>query len=393
MTDNSPAPGLRISRDLAQRIVDRVAPSLKHNVNIMDADGVIIGAVDRARIGTTHGGAREAARTTRAVQVTGTSECDGTRPGVNIPLLQGGEVVAVVGVTGRPDDVLALAQVLVLAVQMLLEQEQLRDNARWRESSTRDLLSGLMLGTLTEPRLISGLAGIGLPLRGPWNLTAVLLPGGTPSAPRDRLSVLRRLQAEPDIAVAELQGAVWALTGSSTELTLALLKKRLAGHGARLLTGRVGATLQELACDAGRLGALLSKPGLLPATAETPLASLGAEVAVAHLPDDLTRDSADKTLAPLTSVLRQTAAAFLAWDLSVADTATALGVHRNTLGQRLDRIELLTGLNIRRFAPALSMNVALLAGKARYVDPAHSERPPLPNTVVSLHVGSGGIVK
>lgn len=371
MTDTPPAPGLRISRDLAQRIVDHVAPSLPYNVNIMDSAGVIIGAVDRARVGTTHGGASEAARTSRTVQVADDGEYDGTRPGVNIPLLQGGEVVAVVGVTGQPRDVLAVAQVLVLAIQMLLEQEQLRDNARWRESATLDLLSGLMRGTLTESRLLSGLAGVGLPLHGPWNLTAVLLGAGH-SVSGESPSVLRRLQAESDIAVAEVRGVIWVLTGSSTELALELVMKRLTGHGARLLIGRVGATVQELAFDAERLGVLLHRPGLLAAASETALSSLGTEIAVAHLSDDLMHDTAEKTLAPLTSVLRQTAAAFLAWDLSIADTATALGVHRNTLVQRLDRIELLTGLNIRRFTQALSMKVALLADAAQYVHGTHS---------------------
>jgi len=387
MTDTPPAPGLRITRDLARRIVDQVAPSLQHNVNIMDADGVIIGAVDRARIGTTHDAARSAARTGLTVQVTHDGEYGGTRPGVNIPLLQGGEVVAVVGVTGNPDEVLALAQVLVLAIQMLLEQEQLRDNARWRESATRDLLSGLTLGTLTEPRLVAGLAGIGLPLHGPWNLTAVLLDEEDRSTPGASVSVLRHLQAESDMAVAELQGVLWVLTGSSTQLGLTLLKNRLLGHGVRLLTGRVGADIHELGCDAQRLGVLLPKSGLIAAATDTPLAGLGAEVAVAHLSDDLTQDACVRTLPPLTAVLRQTAEAFLNADLSIAQAAAVLGVHRNTLVQRLDRIELLTGLNIRRFSPALTMKMALLAAQALYVHGAHDRKPGARETMAYVPLG------
>ena len=375
-TPGSTASTAQITRELAQRLVEQVAPSLVHNVNIMDAMGVIIGSRDAARIGTLHDGARDAAVRGEAVQIAPGDERQGTRPGVNIPLIVEGQVVAVVGVTGTPSEVVPVAQVLVLTVRMLLAQERQRDNASWRESAIRDILSTLARGDLTESHLMSSLRAIDTPLQPPWNLTGIL--GTTQS-----VALLRQLREFSGVVAADINGAVWVLSGSSTALGLELLRQRLQQSRVpplRFLTGRVAATTAQLAGDAQRLSALLARPGLLEplandtvavvAHSETRLDSLGLELAIAGLPTTMIEDFAGSVLGPLSAALNETARVFLRDELSIAGAARSLGVHRNTLVQRLDRIEMLTGLNIRQFNAAVSMRLALAADAARYVQNA-----------------------
>ena len=375
-TPGSTASTAQITRELAQRLVEQVAPSLVHNVNIMDAMGVIIGSRDAARIGTLHDGARDAAVRGEAVQIAPGDERQGTRPGVNIPLIVEGQVVAVVGVTGTPSEVVPVAQVLVLTVRMLLAQERQRDNASWRESAIRDILSTLARGDLTESHLMSSLRAIDTPLQPPWNLTGIL--GTTQS-----VALLRQLREFSGVVAADINGAVWVLSGSSTALRLELLRQRLQQSRVqplRFLTGRVAATTAQLAGDAQRLSALLARPGLLEplandtvtvaAHSETRLDSLGLELAIAGLPTTMIEDFAGSVLGPLSAALNETARVFLRDELSIAGAARSLGVHRNTLVQRLDRIEMLTGLNIRQFNAAVSMRLALAADAARYVQNA-----------------------
>ncbi|MDH6236839.1 sugar diacid recognition domain-containing protein [Cryobacterium sp. CG_9.6] len=376
MTENPlgfgvPAP--RIGRDLAQRVVDQVAPSLTYNVNIMDAAGVIIGSMDAVRVGELHAGAREAAHRRDTVQINPGDEAGGTRPGVNIPLLLDGQVVAVVGVTGDPVLVLPVAQVLVLAIQMLLAQDQVRDISSWRESATRDILESLTLGHLTESQLVAQLHRIDAPLQPPWNLTAVIpVSGERRSGP---VRVLRTLRDVSGIATAEINGAVWVLTGSSSSLTLALVKKRLqqSSSTVRFLSGRVAASMSDLVSDAQRLQLILTTPALIPAQTETRLAALSLEVAVASLPPTLVDDTARTVLVRVGVTLRETARTFLAEGLSITRAARELHVHRNTVVQRLDRLQLLTGLDIRQFNAAMTMNVALLADTAGNVHAAQGE--------------------
>ena len=62
----------------------------------------------------------------------------------------------------------------------------------------------------------------------------------------------------------------------------------------------------------------------------------------------------EKTVSPLIedSILKETARAFLNSDLNVTTAAEKLGIHRNTLLYRLNRIEVETGIDLKRFDDA-----------------------------------------
>ena len=52
-----------------------------------------------------------------------------------------------------------------------------------------------------------------------------------------------------------------------------------------------------------------------------------------------------------------TAEAFLECSLNISETSRRLYVHRNTLLYRLDKIERVTGLNLRKFSDAVTFRV------------------------------------
>ena len=59
----------------------------------------------------------------------------------------------------------------------------------------------------------------------------------------------------------------------------------------------------------------------------------------------------------------QTIYKFFENNLNVSETSRQLFVHRNTLVYRLDKIERLTGLDLRRFDDAVIFKVAILVNK------------------------------
>jgi carbohydrate diacid regulator len=78
--------------------------------------------------------------------------------------------------------------------------------------------------------------------------------------------------------------------------------------------------------------------------------------------DEATKvDLATHLLSPIAheSELLQTLESFFAHDCSPTSTAKSLSIHRNTLGYRLEKITLLTGLDPRRFDDAVQMRLAL----------------------------------
>jgi carbohydrate diacid regulator len=362
-----------ITAELAQRVVDQVIPSLPYNVNVMDARGRIIGSADKARVGTTHAGAKEALRRNRPVVIHRGEESPGTKPGVNIPLYIDDRAVGVVGITGDPREVETTAKVLVLTIELLIRQEQHRDDLRWREAAIRDVMSGLANGTMTEARLLTMLHDIGSPLRPPWNITAAITTHrGKAWSPSHAARLLRHLDGMANVVAAEYGGAVWILQGSSTGRSVAILLRGIGSVDARFIVGRAEATTDQLSLDAQRLRVLLPRPELLPDREEVRLSALQGELAVAFQPPDVSEDIAGQILGPLSAKLIDTASTFLSNDLSISHTSVELGMHRNTLVQRLERIEALTGLNLRRFDDAVAMRLAILA--TRTLRPATTPR-------------------
>ena len=55
--------------------------------------------------------------------------------------------------------------------------------------------------------------------------------------------------------------------------------------------------------------------------------------------------------------MTETAEAFLESSLNVSETSRNLFMHRNTLMYRLDKIERVTGLNIRKFSDAVTFRI------------------------------------
>jgi carbohydrate diacid regulator len=348
---------------LAQRVVDQVSPRLTHSINVMDRNGRIIASADPSRIGTVHEGAAQAIHERRTVVIDTIDDSAGVKPGVNVPVVLDGEVIGAVGVTGDPAEVVSIGSVIALTVELLVRDEHYRDRSRWREDAVRQVLIGLAKGAMSEAGLIEALRHIGAAMSPPWHLTAIVSARTSRQTmpPEQVSSVLRRIDGLPNTIAAELQGALWVLSGSATERAPSELRNRLQAFDIRTISGRLAASTVEVVVDAMQLRVLLSTAGVLPDRDTLRLADLAAECAVAAQPAELSEDLARRVLSRLSPPQRETARQFLHDDLSIAATAKALDTHRNTLVQRLDRIHQITGLDLRRFDHAVTMRLALIS--------------------------------
>ena len=141
-----------LSSELAQRVVDLIAPTISHNINVMDEHGTIIACLDPSRVGSLHRGAQRVISERRRVLVTTPEPDTSDRPGANEPLFIDGELRGVVGVTGSPREVEPLARVVALTVQLLIAQELEQDAVSRRHTEARDLIASLSSGTTRGPR-------------------------------------------------------------------------------------------------------------------------------------------------------------------------------------------------------------------------------------------------
>ena len=367
-----------LSSTPAQRVVDRISPTLRHNVNVMDATGLIIASRDTARIGTLHAGARKAAATGTAVLIHRDEEHESGLAGANMPFEIDGRVVGVVGLSGDPATVSPLAEVAALALKLLLEREWEVDAAARRDA-------------LARPASPNAAA----PLAPPWRLAALLRP---PSGGSVRVDSPTDSTAAPAVAApaaagasndvtdlfarsgryrwASFRGATWVLLGTSEHDAGALAAAAVISGVVPLLGDGCtdGRSLQD---SAKALAALAARPDVLPPSGGgLHVRDLAAELAVACMPRESSRHMAAR-VATLSAIQRQTLDAFMEAGGSVSGAARALFAHRNTVLQRLDRIAVSTGLNPRDPRQALTLRLGLVAARSLILPPQAGNASPL----------------
>lgn len=110
-----------ITKELAQKIVDRMIDIISYNVNIMDKDAIIIASGDKDRIGTLHHGAKEALNEKDCIEVYKNKKW--TKKGVNIPITFNNRNIGVIGITGDPKVVRPFGELVKVTAELLIHQE------------------------------------------------------------------------------------------------------------------------------------------------------------------------------------------------------------------------------------------------------------------------------
>ncbi|GAA1696847.1 hypothetical protein GCM10009792_16030 [Microcella alkalica] len=361
---------------LAQRLVDQVGASIAHNVNLMDADGLIIGSRDPDRVGTPHEGAARAATSRRPVRISSAEATEFVRPGVNLPLVVDGDVLGVVGVTGDPDEVGELASLVLLSLRLILDVEQEQDARAARDGQARELLAALAAGPVEAELLRARSVAAGAALEPPYRVMALFEP---PAAPRSGIdgSPARRAPAPP-VAAARLQraaradpgciavvehDALWVLQGGADSGAGERLRRRAAELDAAVLDSGIVREPEGFAGAVRRVRLLLAVPALVP-SAGGELRDLEAESLVAAISPAERRSLAARVIAPLGRLERATARALVEAGGSLSLTAAELGLHRNSLAARVAALARATGRDPRAPAELRRLALGLLAARA-----------------------------
>lgn len=162
---------------LAQDIVDRAMAILPCNVNVMDYLGIIIGSGEAERLYTRHEGAQLVLANSRVVEINShtAKQLNGVRPGVNLPLMLDQKLVGVLGITGEPDQVRVYAELVRMTAEMLMEHRRQQADQQWRHQRSEDLLSRLLLGD-SALHLIDEAEQLGLQPQLPRQAVLIELP-------------------------------------------------------------------------------------------------------------------------------------------------------------------------------------------------------------------------
>ncbi|UUD65216.1 helix-turn-helix domain-containing protein [Pseudomonas seleniipraecipitans] len=361
---------LELDSTLAQHIVDRAMAILPYNINVMDAQGMIIGSGDPARLHTRHEGAQLVLANRRVVEIDEqAATClRGVRPGVNLPLLHDDDLIGVLGITGAPEVVRPYAELVRMAAEMLVEQRQLQAERHWQRHQLDAWLRQLFDPAVPLNTLAADAERQGLALGWPRQVCLLELDEqGEPLGQQARLLGALSGKSEYLCAPLGMRELLWCrpLTASRDDAHW-LENADERGWGVkRLLISDPVQSLGQLrqACLALRdlqAFARARYPALrlvsleehrLPTLLHSQRNSWLLQGWLAPLKHVLAHDG--------NGVLRETLEAWCAHDGQVQSCAAALGIHRNTLRYRLERIAELIGVELTRLDRRLQLSLGL----------------------------------
>ena len=135
----------KISRRLAQQIVETVKDVCGKDVNFISPSGVIFASTSPQRVGEFHEIGQKAAQTGTVIEVHEDGSFEGTQKGVNIPLFHQNSLLAVIGISGPPEDVRKFGYLAVRVTLLLIREQELDAAVRSRREKIRYMIRSLVL--------------------------------------------------------------------------------------------------------------------------------------------------------------------------------------------------------------------------------------------------------
>lgn len=377
---------IRLDPGIAAEIVVRTMRIIDCNINVIDAQGCIVASGDESRIGQVHEGALLALAQNRTVIIDEAmaGRLYGVRPGVNLPLRAEGTTVGVIGLTGRPEDVMQFGELVRMSAEMTLEQARLTTLLARDSRLREELVLALIRSDRPAPTLADWARQLAVDLQQPR--VASLIEIDCESLDPDvAFSEMQRLQAMlqlPErgnlVATASLNEIVvlkpvhetadgWD-TEEHRERALRLLGRMRAESAMpiRIAIGEYFPGADGLArswhtaratMHAGRArnpqgSAFFYQDLMLPVLLE----ALQEGWQAVELSRPLQRLARHDPRGQLLETLRM----WFAASMQAAPTARGLGIHRNTLDYRLGRIAEICGLNLQSIDDCLLLYCGLM---------------------------------
>lgn len=142
---------MKISENTAAEIAIRLSETINQNINVMNTEGIIIASSDPSRIGQLHAGAKKLMEEgLDYLVVEDDMSYEGTRNGVNLPIVSDGELVGTIGITGPVSEVFQYGQIIKRMTEILLLDRKLKEQRTIEQKARDRFLDEWILGELEK---------------------------------------------------------------------------------------------------------------------------------------------------------------------------------------------------------------------------------------------------
>lgn len=374
-----------LSKELAQSIVEKTMNVVDYNINIMNENGVIIASGNKERIGTIHEGSIIALQRKSEFNVNEneSKKLHGVHQGINIVIEFRNKIVGVIGITGKPKEVLGYAKLIKMTAEMMIEQEHVMKELEWNNRIKEEMILALIYNKPDSVILLDEyIKKFKLQYNCPMNVFIIELNIGDSSASKD-LDVSSRII---NMLEGTFKGSISAVVNSKT---IVLLHKCLRnnnkneeyiekviklnekikseiGIDTKIATGKIYDKLLEIyksfdiANETLQFGKKMHPRDNVHIFELLKYDMLFSQNSAKWKVNEL-RDTYELIAKNDKSrVLRQTLKVIIEENGELNNVANKLFVHRNTLSYRLDKIYKLTNRNPRKYTDLFWLYSAII---------------------------------
>ncbi|MCP8968481.1 CdaR family transcriptional regulator [Ectobacillus ponti] len=355
--------------DLAKKIVREVRRLISENIIIVGANGIIIASTDPTRLGTFHEGALLCLQQKKTVIITKEDEhkLQGVKAGISLPLLFHDEVVGVIGITGKPEDISQYGEIMRKMTELLIHENYFLEQLELEQRSYEAFVFDWLQRREWSPSFLDRAKALGVTLEGRQRLILLALHESDPLLQRKVWQYMHPLLPKQDLLVRwgnERLILVHAVGEEDAKETAALLNKwkqdAESAFPVKLAVG-IGQTMPAKRMHTSYEQALRALEVALPTHAVVFHENLRLEMCLQDISGDTREEFLKRTLYALVyeRELFEALQAFIGCNQSYKLAAEQLHIHINTLHYRFKKIEEATGLNPKRFEDLATLYVAL----------------------------------
>jgi carbohydrate diacid regulator len=354
-----------LTKEVASLIVKETVKRTKHNISIMDSRGEIISSFDKERIGTIHEGAQLTLKKEAMITLTinDSKNMRGTQPGINLPIIFQDKIVGVIGITGNPEQLTHIADLVKMSTELLLYQNyftyELEGKIRSQELFIEELLKSepsksfikylsrqLSINLLSLKKCIT--INIEKQIFSRNSIVRVLTKKVDPKSftigfTNSNRIVILITDENPDI----LDEKINKIHEVFINLNLTIF----------MSTSLVFKSLNDFkkAYEECELVFMLNEQDQSLVSFE----DVEEKTLLYQIDDEIRQRFKKRVLNNLDAETLETLKIFFHHDLNITQTAKYLYIHRNTLLYRLKKCENITGLNPKKYSDALKLQIAM----------------------------------
>lgn len=350
---------MELSKQLASQIVNAIFEVVGNDINFINASGIIIGSTNPQRIGTFHEAGFQAVQTGVPVTVGEDHVFRGAQNGINYPIFLDGKPIAVIGITGNPDELKKFGFLITKITEVFLKEQQLGEEFLSETRSLHYLITSLIYGNVRNQKQLETLfekyhiepsqeyAALSIKMEDTalepslrFYFTGLGCRLSTYLYPNEWIVIFDRetyLHFSPDEFRARYKDRLYSGMGPFVPLY------QLDQSYQNALTARRHARqIHAVFCNNE---------------------DISLEFVLENLPVHIQKLYSEHVLRPLNEKELHILKTYFNSNLSLKDTSELLFIHKNTLQYQLDRIAEKTGLNPRIFQDAFLLQFALYCHK------------------------------